>query len=112
MNQLRLPEALNIDFQHLRKTLSRSLHHCYITTGVEDKLGNVKTSVILNCAGSEIIEVSKHFEYDENESKEDPAILMRKIEQFCNPQKNKRIGVYKFWKLSWSSESFGQLLNI
>ena len=35
--------------------------------------------IIFNCAGPGIIGVSKYFQYDENESKEDPAILMRKI---------------------------------
>ena len=66
--------------------------------------------VISNCAGPEIIGISKLFEYIENKSK-DPAILMRKIEQICNPQQNKCLEAYKFWKLSWSSGSFDRFLN-
>ena len=41
-----------------------------------------QTGIILNLAGSEVIKIAKHFTYDTGENKNDPNVLLKKIEEY------------------------------
>ena len=113
--RLRIPEALNIDSPTLAddfRNWKEQFEIYLVATGAEEKGNKVKSSILLNCAGPQIIAVCKNFEYGENEDKNNPTTLLSKIEKFCNPQQNVCIEAYKFWNLTWSSGSFDQFLNL
>ena len=99
-SSLRLPESLNIfsptlpdDYQKWKEQVEVYLVAC----GASEKTPKIRESIILNCAGPGIISAAKHFEYREEEDRNDPDVLLSKIAAYCNPMKNETLDAFKFW---------------
>ena len=60
-----------------------------------------QTGIILNLAGSEVIKIAKHFTYDAGENKDDPNVLLKKIEEYCSPRSNEVFETFQFLKLDY-----------
>lgn len=66
-------------------------------TECDAKPKETQTAIVLNLAGDEVIEISNHFVYAEEESGTDPDCVLKKIEEYCTPRKNEVYDSYKFW---------------
>ena len=59
-----------------------------VASGYEKKSNKEKCCMPLNLAGEQAIEVYNTFTYGEEEERDDPAVLMKKFEAYCNPKRN------------------------
>ena len=59
-----------------------------IASGNEKKSNKEKCCMLLNLAGEQAIEVFNTFTFEEGEKDDDPEVLMRKFEDYCNPKRN------------------------
>ena len=104
-SSLRLPESLKIfsptlsdDFQKWKEQVEVYPVACRAS----EKTPKTRESFILNCAGPGIISAAKHFEYREEENRNDSDVLISKIAAYCNPMKNETLDAYKFWNVKWN----------
>ena len=56
-----------------------------------------RTAVILNFAGEDVLEIYNHFVFATGEDKDDPEVVMKKIEEYCTPKVSEVYEAYKFW---------------
>jgi hypothetical protein len=59
-----------------------------IALGYEKKTNKEKCCMLLNLAGEQAIEVFNTFTFEEGGKDDDPEVLMRKCEDYCNPKRN------------------------
>jgi hypothetical protein len=59
-----------------------------IASGYEKKSNKEKCCMLLNLAREQAIEVFNTFTFEEGEKDDDPEVLMRKFEDYCNPKRN------------------------
>lgn len=64
---------------------------------LNEKPAAIRSAIILNLAGEDVLEISNHFVYGENEDKNSPDVLLEKIEKYCSPKKSEVYESYKFW---------------
>ena len=57
-------------------------------SGTTNKPKQRQTAVILHCAGPQVLEVYDHFQFDQEDDKNDPAKVLEKLEEYCNPREN------------------------
>ncbi|XP_076804367.1 uncharacterized protein LOC143448483 [Clavelina lepadiformis] len=113
MEGLRLPEPLDIHSASLAEDYRRwkeQVEVYLIASGADAKPNKVQRSTILNCAGSGMISVAKHFIYTTGQDKDDPAELFNKMAAYCNPRQHESLEAYKFWKATWSTGNFDHFL--
>ena len=91
---IRLPPQLNVNASNLAEHFRdwKTVLKVYmLASGYSVKEDNIKTAVILNCAGPDAIKIASHFVYDTEESRDDPEILLNKLEEYCGQQQNEVI---------------------
>lgn len=77
-------------------------------SGIDAKPGEIRSAIILNVAGEDVLEISNHFTYAPErtlatgnivpaEDSSDPETLLLKLEQYCSPRKSEVYESYKFW---------------
>lgn len=71
---------------------------------------NVQTATIINCGGENLLRIYDHFIWENEQDKDDPAIVFRKIEEYCNPRRNEVAESHKFWSVKYF-EPFDQLVT-
>lgn len=59
-----------------------------VASGYEKKSNKKKCCMLLNLAGEQAIEVYNTFTYEEKDEQDDPAVLIQKFEEYCNPGRN------------------------
>ena len=78
----------------------------YMTaSGLNDTPAKTRKAIILNLAGEDVLEISNHFKYDAAvdedghpvEDRDDPDVLLNKIEEYCSPKQNEIYESFKFW---------------
>ena len=97
---LRTPPPLDLASENLEstwKTWKRQVEFYLIASGADQKGEKVKTAIILHCAGPEVQEIYEHFEYTEGENKDDPDVILKKLEEYCAPQTGEVIATHRFW---------------
>ena len=97
---LRTPPPLDLASENLEvtwKTWKRQVEFYLIASGADQKGEKVQTAIILHCAGPEVQEIYEHFEYSEGENKDDPAVILKKLEEYCAPQTGEVIATHRFW---------------
>ena len=57
-----------------------------LASGSSEKDAKIQKAIILNCAGPQVIKVAKQFTYADDEDKDDPQVLLKKIAEYCNPR--------------------------
>ena len=58
-----------------------------------------QTAIILHSAGPQVLEVYDHFQFDEEDDKHDPAKVLEKLEEYCNPRINIAVQSFRFWNI-------------
>jgi hypothetical protein len=61
----------------------------------------VQAAIILHCAGSEAIEVIDQSSFTSEEEREDPNVIMTKLEEYCIPRKNEVLESFRFWRTDY-----------
>mgnify|MGYP003688205089 CR=1 FL=1 len=69
------------------KTLKRQEEINLLTKGSTQIPKNVQPATIINCGGENLLRIYYHFIWENEQDKNDPAIVFRKIKEYCNPRK-------------------------
>ena len=96
----RPPGQLNINSGNVAENFRKwkqQLLNFMTCSGSDEKDNKVQTAMILNFAGEDVLEISNHFTFDSEESKTDPTVILKKIEEYCLPKKSEVYESYKFW---------------
>ena len=85
-----MPVPLDLNYTNLTEAFTkwkRELHVYLTASGASDtcKSKKVQTAIVLQCAGPQVIQISKHFEYAEASDKDNPEKLLEHIEIYCMP---------------------------
>ena len=57
-------------------------------SGANNKPKQRQTAIILRCAAPQVLEVYDHFHFEADDDKNDPAKVLEKLEEYCNPPAN------------------------
>jgi len=74
-------DTLYEDFQQWKTSLQLNL----ITSGYDRKPKRQQTNFIKSIAGQQVAKASTQFNYKTGENKDDPAVFLSKLEDFCRP---------------------------
>ena len=111
----RIPEPLEIkegNAAQSYKRWRRELDVYLVASGASKKDAEEQTAIILHCAGSEVIEISEHFIFNNAADRKKPDELLKKIKEYCNPRRNEVLESFRFWNTSYNqSEPFSVFLN-
>ena len=100
VDHLRVPPALDLMSENLAETFrswKRQIDIYLVASGAVSKEKSVQTAIILHCAGPEVQEIHEHFVYGEGQSKDDPKIVLQKLEEYCAPKTGEVIATHRFW---------------
>ena len=68
-------------------------------SGANNKPKQRQTAIILHCAGPQVLEVYDHFHFEADNDKNDPAKVLEKLEEYCNPRENEVLQSFRFWNM-------------
>ena len=68
-------------------------------SGANNKPKQRQTAIILHCAGPQVLEVYDHFHFEADNDKNDPAKVLEKLEEYCNPRENEVLQSFRFWNI-------------
>ena len=68
-------------------------------SGANNKPKQRQTAIILHCAGLQVLEVYDHFHVEADDDKNDPAKVLEKLEEYCNPRENEVLQSFRFWNI-------------
>ena len=95
----------------------RQLNVYLTASGTTEKSKEVQSSVILYCAGPDVIDASPHFTWKKEngqemtaEEKKEPANLLKQIKKYVIPTESEVSQSHKFWNIEWKS-SFDSFLT-
>lgn len=69
-----------------------------------------QTVTIIYCGDENLLRIYDHFISENEQDKDDPAIVFRKIEEYCNPRRNEVAEFHKFWSVKYF-EPFDQFVT-
>ncbi|PFX12096.1 Retrovirus-related Pol polyprotein [Stylophora pistillata] len=101
MAQFHLPPKLDLTDGNLADAFRKWKRHLEVyieASGTTNKPKQRQTAIILHCAGPQVLEVYDHFQFDEDE-KHDPAKVLEKLEEYCNPRQNKALQSFCYWNI-------------
>ena len=99
-DHLRVPPALDLLSENLAETFrswKRQVDIYLLASGAVEKDEKVQTAILLHCAGPEVQEIYEHFVYGEGQSKDDPQVVLQKLEEYCAPKTGEVIATHRFW---------------
>ena len=56
----------------------------------------MQTAIILHCGGPGGLEIYDQFEFEDDDEKHVPKVVLVKIEEYCNPKQNQVIQTFSF----------------
>ena len=74
------------------------------------KDGKVQTAIILNCAGTQVLEFYDNIGWGNAEDKHKPGKVLEALENYCNPRDNEVLGSHRFWNTPYQ-EPFDKFLT-
>ena len=83
---------------------------CMLASGSNEKDKKIQRTIILNCAGLQVVKLAEQFTYENEKEKDDPDVLLMKIAQYCNPRQSDIMQSFRFWKTNFH-DSFDTFLN-
>lgn len=100
----RLPGHLNVTDGNVAenfKKWKREYEVYMVASGSSGKPNKVQTAILLHCAGPQVLEIYDQFTWDEavENQKDDPAVVLTKLETYCNPRKNEVLESHRFWNV-------------
>ena len=105
LNSVNLADSFK-NFKKWRRQLEVYLK----ASGADEKPDDVRSAIILHCAGPAMIEVFDHFTFAKPEDKCKPRIILEKMEDYCSPRKNVVLNTFRFW-MAPSIEPFESFLT-
>ena len=109
----RPPPVLDLNDDNIAdvyRKFRRQLDVYMTATGVVEKSKERQTAVILQAAGPQMIEVYDHFIFQDGEDKNDPATVLKKMDEYCRPRQNVVMHTFRFWQTPMS-EPFDTFLT-
>ena len=103
-SSFRLPGSLNVIDGNVSdnfKKWKREFQIYMTATGSDKKDKSVQTAILLHCAGPQTLEIYDQFAFANAEEKDDPAIVLKKLEEYCNPRQNEVLESHRFWSTPW-----------
>ena len=92
------------------KKWKRQLTVYMTASGTSEKSNKMQSAVILHCARPQMIIIYEHFEWKNEdgtdmseEDRNDPANVLRKIEEYCNPRQSEVLQTHRFWSVQWQN---------
>ena len=82
------------------KVWKRQVEIYLLASGSSSLPNNVQTATIINCGGENLLNVYVQFTW-EGKHKDNPADVLSKIEEYCNPGKNEVSESHKFWSIKY-----------
>ena len=98
----RMPSPLDLHDENLADTFrkwKREVDIYMLASGASAKAKEVRSAIILSCAGPQVIEMYDQLEFVDGEDKNDPATMMKKLEEACSGKQNEVLQTYRFWKI-------------
>ena len=102
MAHFHLPPKLDLTDGNLADSFrkwKRQLEVYMEASGTTNKPKQRQTAIILHCAGPQVLEVYDHFQFDQEDDKHDPAKVLEKLEEYCNPRENEVFQSFRFWNI-------------
>lgn len=75
-----------------------------LATSATSKPKETQTAIILHCGGPGVVEIYDQFEFEEDE-KHDPTMVLKKIEEYCNPRQSQVMQSYRTWNVKLQEPS-------
>ncbi|KAL5017694.1 hypothetical protein ScPMuIL_005222, partial [Solemya velum] len=110
---LRLPPQLDINTGNVPENFKRWKRQVEVylaASGGEQTDNAVKTAIILNCAGTHVLEIYDQFTWEEDTDKDDPVKVLEALQKYCNPRDNEVLESFRFWNMSYE-EPFDKFLT-
>ena len=102
MAQFHLPPNLDMTDGNLADSFrkwKRQLDVYMEASGGNNKPKQRQTAIILHCAGPQVLEDYDHFHFEADDDKNDPAKVLEKLEEYCNPRENEVLQSFRFWNI-------------
>ena len=100
MEMFRLPPILDLkdesDLGEQFKKWKRELEVYMLDTSAMSKPKEMQTAIILHCGGPGVLEIYDQFEFEDDDEKHVPKVVLVKIEEYCNPKQNQVIQTFSF----------------
>lgn len=101
---LRLPSQLDITSGNISENFKRWRREVQIylaASGAGERNKNTQTAIILNCAGSHVLEIYDQFTWENEGDKDDPEKVLDELEKYCNPRDNEVLESHRFWNIPY-----------
>ncbi|XP_033730983.1 uncharacterized protein K02A2.6-like [Pecten maximus] len=101
---LRLPPQLDITSGNVSENFKRWKREVEIylaASGAGERNQRIQTAIILNCAGSHVLEIYDQITWEEEGDKDDPNKVLQALEKYCNPRDNEVLESHRFWNLPY-----------
>ena len=98
----RLPAQLNIREGNPAENFRKWKRHydVYSTAnGFEGKSKKQQTAMLLHCAGPDVVDLVDQLKFTAESDKEDPKIVLEKLEEYCQEHTSEVLESFKFWNL-------------
>ena len=122
MAQFHLPPKFDLTDGNLADSFrkwKRQLEVYMEAIGTTNKPKQQQTAIILHCAGPQVLQVYDHFQFDQEDDKNDPAKVLEKLEEYCNPRENEVLQSLRFWNIPFHepfdvflTELYGYLIRL
>ena len=92
--------ALDLASENLAETFrywKRQTEFYLLASEANKKEKKVQTAIILTYAGREVQELYSHFEFGDGEDRDDPSVVIKKLEEYCSPRTGEVIAAHRFW---------------
>lgn len=109
----RLPPQLEISSGNVPENFKkwrRQMQVYMAASGSAERSKPVQTAIILNCAGSHVLEIYDQMTWETEGDELDPEKVFTAIEKYCNPRENEVLESHRFWNLGYQ-EPFDKFLT-
>ena len=97
-----LPPQLNIREGNPAENFRKWKRHYdvySIASGFSEKSNKQQTAMLLHCAGPDIVDLVDQLKFTEDADKENPTIVLQKLEEYCQEHTSEVLETFKFWNL-------------
>lgn len=107
MANFRLPDPLDMEdnanlFENYKRW-RRQVDVYMIASGSARKERRVRAAIIQQCAGPKLIDIFDQLDWSATDNKQDPDLILDKIEGYCTPRQSQILATHRFWSLTWTT---------
>ena len=100
-----MPSPLDLHDDNLSEQFrkwKRQVEIYLLASGASTKPTEVQAAIILSCAGPQAVEMYDQLDFAESEVRDDPKVVLEKLEKACSGKENEVLQTYRFWKIPLS----------